>query len=75
MKFPKLIAEWKQAYKFLSVHVSLVSSSVLVAWLATPKETQEAILSTVGLNTPAAVALFGFAAVILSRVIAQEPKK
>lgn len=70
-----LIPDWKRAYTFLSVHAGLVASTALIAWIATPEPQQKAILSVVGLNTPAALALIGFVAVIALRLVNQEPKK
>lgn len=72
---PHLISNWKKAYNFFSVQASALASLALVGWIALPSEQQRALLSVVGLDTPAYAALVAFVVVVLGRIVAQPPKE
>lgn len=65
----KLIDEWRDAWKWLSVHASLL----VVAWGLTPPDQQAVLLKMVGINpdlTSYVPALLGFI-VIYARLVRQ----
>ena len=69
----KLIAEWKQAHKFLSVRMSAFGGVAMTAWIATPDEQKHSLLKIIGHDAPTWFAAIGFFAVIFSRVVSQKP--
>lgn len=69
----KLIDEWKTAYKFASVRVGAIGTALLAGWIAVPAEQQQAILSLLGLNTPAVLGIVGIIVAIGSRVVKTGP--
>lgn len=71
MRKPKLIDDWKKAYRFFSVQASALSSLALVGWVALPAQQQKDLLAAIGMDTPAYTALAAFVVVILGRVVAQ----
>ena len=69
----KLIDEGRDAHRFLSVRVSAIAGVAMAAWVATPAEQQHAVLNVLGADTPAVMAVIGFAIVAVGRVIQQTP--
>lgn len=69
----KLIDEWRSAHRFLSVRISALAGVAMAAWVAAPTDQQHAVLSVLGADTPAVMAVIGFAVVAISRVIQQTP--
>lgn len=67
----KLIAEWKKAWRMLSVQLSALGAAVSAAWVLLPHETQESILSVIGVTEPGVIAMVGFVAVVYSRIVYQ----
>lgn len=67
----KLIAEWKKAWRMLSVQLSALGAAVSAAWVLLPHETQESILSVMGVTEPGVIAMVGFVAVVYSRIVYQ----
>lgn len=63
---PKLIPEWRQAWRMLSVQVAAVA----VAWGSLPVETQTALLQAIGIGAERMPAVLG-ALVLLARLIDQ----
>ena len=69
-----LIPNWKDAWRYLSVQVQGIMSIALVVWVALPQTDRDAILSLLPVDksvAPALLALGGFIAAVLARVIAQ----
>ena len=62
----KLIPEWRQAWRMLSVQVGALA----VLWVALPADTQAAVLGLIGIDQKHMPGLVGLA-VILGRLIAQ----
>lgn len=63
----KLIPEWRQAWRMLSVQVA----SLAIVWGALPVDQQAAILALFGVG-PERVPLFIGLAVIVARVVSQQ---
>lgn len=68
-----LVDDWKAAWRWFSVNLSVLGAATCGAWLLMPADTQAAIVEKFGLE-PAWVPLFGFLSVIVGRLIAQQPK-
>lgn len=64
----KLIPDWRQAWRMLSVQVA----SLAIVWGALPVDQQAAILALFGVG-PERVPLFIGLAVIVARVVSQRP--
>lgn len=67
----KLIEEWKQSWRWLSVQFAGLSAVILTAWLALPEDIKAAVPDGV----KAGAAYLGIAAAVVLRLIQQEPKK
>jgi hypothetical protein len=70
----KLIDDWKQSWKFLSVRIQAVASMALIVFLALPKDQQELLLTFLPLGDrdgAAVLALVTFLIAIWARVTAQ----
>lgn len=67
----KLISEWRQAHKWLSVQIPIVGGAVLASYACLPEDWKAAIPHWVIVSS-AITFLFGGA---LGRVIEQQPKK
>ena len=63
-----LIAEWRSAHRFWSVRLSALGLALMTAWPLIPPELRAM------LPYQQHIALAMFALVILSRLVAQEPK-
>jgi hypothetical protein len=65
----KLVEDWKQAHKWLSVRIPLVSAAIAPAWLGLPDDWKSAVPRW-------AVLAFTFLALstVVGRVIDQTPK-
>lgn len=68
----KLIDEWRDAWRFLSVQLSVLGSALAATWVLLPKEQQEAILSLIGVDGPGVLAMVGFLAIVWGRLKAQD---
>ena len=55
----------------LSVQLSTLGAAMSAAWVLLPHETQESILSVIGVTEPGVIALVGFVAVVYSRLVYQ----
>ena len=42
MKFPKLIADWRQGFKWFSVQVPAINSALILTWTQIPVKFQDA---------------------------------
>lgn len=63
---PKLIPNWRRAWRMLSVQVAALA----VAWGAMPAETQAAVLEALGIGPERVPAVLG-ALILLARLIDQ----
>lgn len=68
---PKLISNWKKAWRMASVQLSALGAVVTGAWVLIPGQTQEAILAVFGITEPGVIALVGFAAIVYVRIVQQ----
>lgn len=66
----KLIDEWKEAWRYLSVQLSSAFAVASLTWLALPDEQRSAILSALGIN-PGWVVAVSFLVVVVARIKAQ----
>lgn len=67
----KLIENWRQSWRMLSVQLSAIGAALSATWLLMPATTQADILGLFGITQPAALALLGFLAVLYGRLRAQ----
>lgn len=70
----KLIDDWKQSWRFLSVQIQAVASTAVAIFLVLPKDQQELLLSFLplgGRDGAALLALITFLLTIWARLKAQ----
>lgn len=67
----KLIDEWRQAWRYLSVQASTFFAAVALTWIMLPADQQALILGILGVDGPAWAALTGFVVIVITRLKAQ----
>jgi len=67
----KLIPNWRQSWRMLSVRLSALCAALSATWLLMPATVQADLLGLLGITQPAALALLGFLAVLYGRLKAQ----
>ncbi len=73
-----LIPEWRKALKMMSVNWNLICTAAVPLWLALPKESQDSILSAIGIPPAyliAAAFVVGIFARLKSQGIKAEPER
>lgn len=67
----KIIEDWRDAPRLLSVQLSAIGALVAGTWLTMPEATQQAIIDRVGVDGPTKAVIAAFAAVIAGRLVKQ----
>lgn len=67
----KLIENWRQAWRFLTVQASVVFGAAWSGWLLLPPEQQIALVSMLGFDPAKVGPLLAFVMIILARIKAQ----
>lgn len=70
MKKPKLVSDWKRAYRWLSVQAMLLSTALLSTWALLPADLKARLPDDVGLWAAVATLLLG----VVGRVVDQGDK-
>lgn len=65
------IDDWRRAWRYLSVQVAGIAAALWAAWLATPAEHQQQLMSLIGLDLNRWGPLIAFAAFVAARLKAQ----
>ena len=71
----KLIPEWKQAWKYLSVQASAIGTAAALVWPTLDEAKQTLILNFLHIQGASTLAAVGFGLIILTRIKAQTPKE
>lgn len=71
MKRPRIIKNWRDAWKWYSIHMPMLSAALLATWVALPDQLQQS-LSPLELK---AVAIVLIVLGVIGRLIDQSPKK
>jgi hypothetical protein len=66
----KLIDDWRQAWRFLSVQINAVCAAAAVIWTGLPGDQQTSMLAWLGFK-PSAMVAAAFGAATIARLIAQ----
>ena len=66
----KVIDDWKKAWRFLSVQLSALWTTLTAVWLITPEDQRAAILTAIGIDAAWRV-VAGFVLVVVARLKAQ----
>ena len=66
----KFIANWRDAWKFLSIQVNALCAAAAAIWTTLPGDQQTGLLAWVGFK-PSAMVAAAFGASTLARLIAQ----
>lgn len=67
----KLVDNWKQWWKFLSVRCALVGVALPQVWAQVPQDQRDAVLDLVGLKGIASAVSLLFALIVAVRLIRQ----
>lgn len=66
----KLVDDWKQAHRWLSIQIAAVGATLEASWLMVPDAIKENLPAWIG----TAVAITAFAGIVAGRLIDQAPK-
>lgn len=70
MKKPKLVADWKRAWRWFSVQAMVVSTAILSTWAVLPADMKAKLPDELGLYAAIATLVLG----VVGRLVDQGPK-